>query len=148
MTWFWSIFAILAGVSNPLQSGSNSALLKSAGAPVVAAALVYGIGALCLLATIPFLGFPLRDTLSKLPAVPWWAYAGGVCNAFFLMSTLLVTRRLGSATFTTLVVVTAVIVALVLDNYGLMGFDIRPATAGRLLGGALAVAGVICIALF
>lgn len=28
MHWLLAVFAILAGVSNPLQSGSNSALLK------------------------------------------------------------------------------------------------------------------------
>jgi bacterial/archaeal transporter family-2 protein len=93
MHWLLTLFAILAGISNPLQSGSNSALLKSTQAPVVAAFVVYLIGSVCLLACIPFLGFPLRSTAGKLADVPWWAYIGGLCNALFLMCTLLVTKK-------------------------------------------------------
>ena len=148
MTWLLSVFAILAGISNPLQSGSNSALLKGTGAPVVAAFLVYAIGSICLLACIPFFGFPLKETTTKLVGIPWWAFIGGICNALFLMATLLITKRLGSATFTTLVVVSAVITSLVLDNYGLLGFEVRAATWLRILGGVLAASGVLLIALF
>ena len=148
MTWLLSAFAVLAGISNPLQSGSNSALLKATSAPVVAAFIVYAIGSICLLACIPFLGFPLRETTAKLAGVPWWAFIGGICNAVFLMATLLVTKKLGSATFTTLVVVSAVITSLTLDNYGLLGFEVRTATWLRVLGGALAAGGVLLIALF
>ncbi len=148
MTWLLAAFAVLAGISNPLQSGSNSALLKGIGAPVVAAFVVYAIGTVCLLACIPFLGLSVRDAAGRLSGVPWWAFIGGICNALFLMATLLVTKRLGSATFTTLVVVSAVLTSLALDNYGLLGFAVRVATWPRLLGGALAACGVVLIALF
>jgi uncharacterized membrane protein YdcZ (DUF606 family) len=40
MTWLLSLFAILAGISNPLQSGSNSELMKVTNAAVVAAFVV------------------------------------------------------------------------------------------------------------
>ena len=148
MAWLLSAFAILAGISNPLQSGSNSALLKGVGAPVVAAFVVYAVGAACLLACIPFLGFPLRGAAARVGGLPWWVFIGGICNAVFLMATLLVTKRLGSATFTTLVVVSALVTSLVLDNYGLMGFEVRAASWPRILGGALAVGGVLLIARF
>ncbi|MGA3246936.1 MAG: DMT family transporter [Paraburkholderia sp.] len=148
MHWLLTLFAILAGISNPLQSGSNSALLKSTQAPVVAAFVVYLIGSVCLLACIPFLGFPLRSTAGKLADVPWWAYIGGLCNALFLMCTLLVTKKLGSATFTTLVVISAVITSVLLDHFGLLGFEVRSATWLRLIGAALSVIGVVLIAVF
>ena len=145
MTW---LFAILAGISNPLQSGSNSALLKGLNAPIVAAFIVYAIGSLCLLASIPFLGFPVRDALSKVGTLPWWAFIGGICNVVFLLASLLITKKLGSATFTTLVVIAAVITSMALDHFGLLGFEVRPATALRLLGGGLAIGGVLLITLF
>lgn len=146
MMWLYSLVAIVAGISNPLQSGSNSELVKHTGI-LPAAFTVYAIGAICLLLAMPFLGFGLVGR-EKLAAVPWWAWIGGFCNVIFLLSTLLVTKRLGSATFTTLVVITAVITSVLLDQFGLMGFEPRPATAGRIAGALLAIAGVFCIARF
>jgi transporter family-2 protein len=148
MTWLLSFFALIAGISNPLQSGSNSALLKATQAPIVAAFIVYAIGAACLLACIPFLGFPLRQAYSRLSEVPWWAYIGGFCNVLFLLCSLLITKKLGSATFTTIVVVSAVITSVLLDHFGLLGFTVRPATWPRIAGAMLAAAGVLLIARF
>ena len=148
MQWLLGLFAILAGISNPLQSGSNSALQKTLQAPIVAALLVYAVGTLCLLLCVPFVGLPVRDALDKLGRVPWWVFIGGVCNALFLVTTLLVTKKLGSATFTTIVVIAAVVASLLLDHFGLLGFEVRQATPMRLVGGALAIVGVVIIALF
>lgn len=148
MHWLLAIFAVLAGVSNPLQSGSNSALLKGLHEPVVAACVVYLIGAACLALCTPFFGFGVRAALTRLSGVPWWAYIGGLCNALFLMCSLLVTRRLGSAPFTTIVVISAVVTSVVIDHFGLVGFEVRPAGALRLLGSAFAIAGVVLIANF
>ncbi len=148
MTWLLSLFAVIAGISNPLQSGANSAMSKSMQAPLVAGFLVYLVGAACLLVCIPFIGLPLRSAIGKMGEVPWWAYLGGVFNAVFLVASLLVTKKLGSATFTTLVVISAVVVSVGLDNFGLLGFEMRAATPLRLLGAAFAVAGVVLISAF
>ena len=148
MTWLLSLFAIAAGISNPLQSGSNSELLKGLNAPIVAAFVVYAVGSACLLACMPFFGFPVRDALSKVGGLPWWAFIGGLCNVTFLLASLLISKKLGSATFTTLVVISAVITSIALDHFGLLGFEPRPATWLRLLGGLLAGGGVVLIALF
>ncbi len=142
------LFTVLAGISNPLQSASNATLNKALGAPLIAAFAVYAVGSLCLLACIPFLGFPLRGIGVRLHGVPAWVVLGGVCNAVFLMATLLITRKLGSATFTTLVVIAAVITSLALDHFGLLGLEARPATLPRLAGAVLAIGGVLLIAAF
>lgn len=139
---------MLAGISNPLQSGSNSALLKGIHEPIVAAVVVYLVGAACLAACVPFFGFGVRPALSRLGGVPWWAYIGGICNALFLMCSLLITRKLGSATFTTVVVISAVVTSVALDHFGLMGFEVRAASALRLVGAGLAIIGVVLIAIF
>jgi transporter family-2 protein len=148
MHWFLAIFAVVAGISNPLQSGSNSALLKSLQEPVVSAVVVYLIGAACLALCVPFLGLGARPAMARLGSVPWWAYIGGICNALFLMCTLLVTKKLGSATFTTIVVISAVVTSIALDHFGLMGFEVREASLLRLVGAGLAVVGVVLIAVF
>ncbi len=142
------VFAIIAGLSNPLQSGANSQLLKVTGAPVVSGLMIYIFAAVCLLACAPFLGFPVKSALGKAAAAPWWLVLGAVCNVTFLLASLLITKKLGSATFTTLVVVTAVCTSVALDHFGLLGFEVRHATPLRLVGCGLAVAGVVFIAKF
>lgn len=146
MKMIFVLCAIVAGISNPLQSAGNSALLKSIQGPVVAAFIVYAVGTVCLLACVPFVGLPLRESLSKLSSAPWWVYIGGACNAIFLMASLLITRRLGSATFTTIVVISAVLTSVLLDHFGWLGFEIHRAGAMRLTGVALAIVSVVLIA--
>lgn len=142
------ITAIVAGISNPLQSASNSELLKRMEAPIVAAFTVYLVGATCLLLAAPFVGLPVRSAVGKLHGVPWWVAIGGLCNVTFLLASLTVTKKLGSGTFTTLVVVSAVVTSVLLDHFGLLGLDQRPLTPLRGVGCALAVAGVVLIARF
>ena len=145
MTWLYALVAIIAGISNPLQSGANSEFVRHAGV-VPSAFYVYATGAIVLMLSIPIFDFALDR--EKLAAIPWWAWIGGLCNVTFLLATLTVTKKLGSALFTTLVVITAVCLSLALDHFGLMGFEQRTATAGRIVGGALAIAGILCIAKF
>ena len=116
--------------------------------PVLSALIVFLVGGLCVLACTPFLGFNTRDACAKLLGLPWWAFIGGACNASFLMCTFLVTKKLGSATFTTAVVIAAVITSLALGYFGLMGLTVRPATPLRIVGGLLAIASVVMIAIF
>lgn len=146
MAIFLWLGAILAGISNPLQSGSNSELLKRMEAPIVAAFAVYFVAAACLLLCIPFLGFPLRSAIAKLGGAPWWIAIGGVCNCAFLLASLTITKKLGSGTFTTLVVISAVLTSVLLDNFGMLGLPVRSLTWLRGLGCALAVTSVILIA--
>ena len=140
--------AIIAGISNPLQSGSNSELMKRMGTPIVAAFAVYLVAGLVLLLCIPFFGFPLRSAIGKLGGAPWWIAIGGVCNVTFLLASLTITKSLGSATFTTLVVISAVITSVILDHFGLLGFEVRPVTWLRALGCLLAATSVVLIARF
>ena len=148
MQWILGFFAVLAGISNPLQSASNSALNKAVDSPVLSALIVYAVGVLCLSACIPFLGLALRGNGGKLIGLPWWAFIGGICNALFLMCMFLITKKLGSAIFTTAVVIAAVVTSLGLDHFGLMGFPVRLATPLRLVGGFLAICSVVMIAVF
>lgn len=142
------LFAVVAGFTNPVQSGSNAEIIKLTGSPLVPAILIYIVAGLCILACAPFMGFPVKAAVGKAAQAPWWIIIAGVCNAFFMMASLLIAKKLGSATFTTVVVVTAVLTSVALDNYGLFGFDVRHASPLRIVGCALAAAGVLLIARF
>jgi transporter family-2 protein len=53
--------------------------------------------------------------------------------------------RLGAATFTALVVGAQMIASLVVDHYGLVGFQEHAATLWRVVGAVLIIVGVVLV---
>jgi transporter family-2 protein len=148
MQWLLVGLAALAGLSNPVQSAANAGLNKALGQPVVAAFAIYGVALLGLLVLAPFVGLSLRGVGGRFATVPWWAWAGGLCNALFVIAGAVVTKQIGSASFTVIVLVSAVLLSILLDQFGLMGLERHPVSLLRLLGGALAVVGVVLVSRF
>jgi transporter family-2 protein len=143
------LLAILAGILNMLQSGSNSTLNQKLDAgPVVPALVVYAAGALGVLAASPFIGKSTDGLLRNAGQVPWWGWVGGLMGAFYVVVTLTEAKAMGAGAFTAVTLTAAVVTSLVLDHYGLLGFEVRPLTMLRVLGGVLMVAGVGLVAKF
>ena len=143
--------AVLAGLSNPLQSASNAALNKGTGQPLVAGMVVYAVAITALLACAviaAIFGTPLREAAGKLGGLPWWAFVGGLCQLTFTLAAAVSTQKIGSAGFTVTVLVVAVVLSIALDQYGLMGLPVRDATWPRLLGAGLAIVGVTLVSVF
>ncbi|WP_338665137.1 DMT family transporter [Pararoseomonas sp. SCSIO 73927] len=143
------ILAAIAGVLNMLQSGSNATLNERLGAgSVVPALVVYLVGILGVLAAAPFIGRPADGLLRHAGTVPWWGWIGGLLGAFYVVVTLTQAKAMGAGPFTAVTLTAAIVTSLVLDHFGLLGFEVHPASALRLLGGALMVAGVVLVARF
>ncbi len=142
--------ALLAGISNPLQSAANAALNKGIGQPLAAALVVYAValcGLLICAGVAVMMGISLGG-LTKVGGLPWWAFVGGLCQLTFTVAAAVSTQKIGSAGFTVTVLVVAVVLSIALDKYGLMGLDVRDATWPRLLGAAFAIVGVTLVSVF
>ncbi len=143
--------AALAGLSNPVQSAANAALNKGVGQPIFAGLVIYAVGVIGLLllaAAAAAFGVPFRGPASKLGGVPWWAFVGGLCNVTFALAAAVSTQKIGSAAYTVTVLVVAVLLSIVLDQYGVMGLKVHPLSWPRGIGAALAVVGVVLVSLF
>jgi bacterial/archaeal transporter family-2 protein len=143
--------AALAGLSNPVQSAANATLNKGVGQPIFAGLVIYAVGVVGLLllaAGAAAFGLPFRGPAGKLGGIPWWAFVGGLCNVTFALCAAISTQKIGSAAYTVTVLVVAVLLSLVLDQFGLMGLKEHPLSWARGIGAALAVAGVVLISLF
>jgi transporter family-2 protein len=140
-------FAILAGALNAVQAGSNATLAKTLGQPVAAALVIAAVATTTYLATIPFLGlsWPGQERIAQ---VPWWAWSGGVLGAFYILSTLFVAEKVGSATYIGLTVTAAIVASVILDHFGLVGFEVREAGFGRIAGAGLMVVGIVLVCVF
>ena len=85
---------------------------------------------------------------SHLGDAPWWTWTGGIIGAVYVLSMLIGPGQLGAGLFTGMTVTAAIIASIALDHFGLVGFEHHPAGIGRLVGAALMIAGIACVAAF
>jgi transporter family-2 protein len=143
------LFALAAGAANPFQSGTNAELNKQLGQPLVAGLWVY-VSGLCALLLIGTLVMATRQapvvtlgrTAHGLSNVPWWAWLGGVISIGPTLAGLIFAQRLGSGMFTSLSITASLVVSVLLDQFGLIGFRQHSASPARIAGCVLLVAGV------
>jgi transporter family-2 protein len=140
------IFAIAAGAANPVQAGANAQLNKGLANPIWSTLLVYAIG----LGGVLILQLVLREAMPsfKSPALPWWAWTGGLISICSTVAGLTLAQKMGSGLFTGLSLTASLLMSIVLDQFGLVGFKTHPASALRIAGSGLMIAGIWLIARF
>jgi transporter family-2 protein len=150
MVWIAILFALAAGAGNPLQAGANAELNRVLGHPIVAAVWVYlsGLAGVLLLALLlrAFVPAPFVRVAASAGQVPWWAWLGGVISIGSTVAGLMLAQRLGSGAFTALSVTAAILMSVVLDQFGWAGFRQHAASPVRLVGCCFLVAGVWLVA--
>lgn len=147
MVWLYLLVCLLAGALMPLQAGVNAQLARWVGHPVTASLVSFAVGTFALTAYAAALG-PRLPALASLAGAPWWAWVGGILGSVFVTAAAAFAPRLGAATFISITIAGQMLVSILLDHFGLVGFASRPATAPRLLGALLLVAGVLLIRKF
>ena len=79
---------------------------------------------------------------------PWWAWVGGILGAFYVTSSIVVAPRLGSAAFFGILVAAQLVMSVLIDRYGLLGYAKHETSPGRLVGVVLLVTGAVLVRLF
>ena len=138
------VVALLAGALVTMQTGSNARLKEALGAALPAVVVSSAIGIALLLGVIAVMRTPL-PSMERFGGAPWTAWLGGLLGAAYAVAVVVLARDLGAATLTALVVTGQLICSVVLDHYGLLGFELRAASVGRLLGCGLLLAGTVLI---
>ena len=139
------VFAAVAGALNAVQAGCSSTLGKAIG-PMPAAVAIGVVAVVTYLAAGAVSGQLAWPGPERIAAAPWWAWMGGVLGAVFVLSQLFVAQKVGSGLFIALTVTSSVMASLLIDNYGLVGFDVHPAGWGRIAGAMFMFAGLGLIA--
>jgi bacterial/archaeal transporter family-2 protein len=138
------LVALAAGSALPVQAGVNAAMGRYVGRPEWAAFVSFAVGLVGLGAWL----FALRLVPPPALAVaraPWWAWTGGLLGAFYVSAIVLLTPRLGVAATLGLSVAGQMVAALLIDQVGALGLELRPVTGTRLLGAVLLVVSVVLI---
>lgn len=147
MIWLYLLVCLLAGALMPLQAGVNAQLARWVGHPVTASLVSFAVGTLALFAYTAATRPPLPP-LAALAAAPWWVWAGGLLGSVFVTAAAAFAPRLGAATFISITIAGQVLVSILLDHFGVVGFAARPVTVPRLLGALLLIAGVLLVRKF
>ena len=121
--------SLLAGALVTAQTGLNARLKEALGHPLPAVIVSSLIGVVLLAAAMMVARTSVPSPSSAI-AAPWSAWLGGV---------------LGAATLTALVVTGQLVCSVVLDHFGLLGFELHAASVGRVIGCALLVVGIVLI---
>jgi transporter family-2 protein len=134
-------------MANPAQAGANAELRKSSGDAIFSALVVYASGlvfvALALLVTRHL--WPGKETLAH---VPWWAWLGGVLSIASTLAGITLAQRLGSGVFTGITITASLVISILFDHYGWLGFKEHPASWPRIAGACLMVSGLWLVSRF
>ena len=135
---------VATGILNTIQSGSNATLNKTLDRPLWSIVIIFSVALTTSLVMALVTGQRLPSA-DDVALVPWWAWVGGVMGATYILSMVLAADQLGAAVFMGVTVTLAVITSLVMDHFGLMGFEQHQAGVGRIVGGLLMVVGLALI---
>lgn len=142
------VLGLLLGMLLPLQAGSNNTLRHFLQDPVKAALVSFLSGTIAL-ALYVLLTRPSLPPVSVLSQVPWWAWVtGGLCGACYITCTILIVPKLGVATMFSLIITGQMMVAMVMDHFGILGFPLHPITPWRVMGVMFLILGVVMIRIF
>lgn len=136
--------ALLAGALFPLQVGVNTHLQGWLGHPLLVGLVSFMVGTLGLGVAVAVYRVPL-PAATTLGQAPWWGWLGGLLGAIYITMSVVLAPRLGATTLLAAIVAGQMLASLMLDHFGAVGLPEHPASAGRLLGAALVVVGVLVI---
>jgi len=146
MPWLLYLFAVAAGAISTALGGSNATLSKTLAQPITAGLAVQLVTILALVGVGLVHGGMGWPGGGKLAATPWWAWLGGFGGAIILLAQLTVAQRIGAAPYLAITVTAGIVVSVLLDHLGWLGFEQVRAQWGRIAGAALMVGGVVLVA--
>lgn len=137
--------ALLAGGLLPLQVGMNTMLGQHAGGAIFGALGSFALGTvvITLLITTGALGRP--QWVDGVRHAPRWAWFSGLCGAFYITSTILVTPTIGLAVASASIIAGQLSSALIVDNFGWISFPLQPLNWVKVAGAVVLFGSVILL---
>ena len=133
------LLALLSGALMSVQGVFNTEVTKQSSIWVAAGFVQITAFAVCLAAWL----ITGRESVSSLFSVhPWYMLLGGVIGAFITMTVIMSMNSLGPAKAALLIVTAQVLVAYLIELFGLFGVEKAGFEWRKLFGMLLAVGGI------
>jgi len=137
----------VAGAAVAMQPAFNGQLAALLGSPLRASLVNFSAGALVMLGLTGALalraGLPTAEQVARVPGHLW--LVGGSLGALFVTTAAWAVPKIGVGAFFATLIAAQLVAALLLDHFGLIGLDQRPANLVRIAGVALLVAGAVLV---
>ena len=141
MNSFYLVVALATGAAIAVQALANARLRVALGTPVWAAIAQFLLGLAALVVVAIGTRQPAALT-SGLARMPWWGWLGGPIGALFIVVSIVLTPRLGTALTLATITVGQLVAALALDHYGWLGAPVIRLSLPRVLGAAFLLVGI------
>lgn len=140
----FAVLAALGGAAIAAQSGTNAMMARTLGSVVWAIAFSTALSTVLVVAYGLLARTPSPAT-DGLPAMPWWGWIGGALGVAMLMGSVIAAPRLGATGTIASIVAGQLIASVLLDHFGLVGFQVQPLSLQRVAGVLLLLGGVALI---
>ena len=144
MSFIYYILAFLTGIANSTQSGVNSQLRQGLQNPLLAAIGSFGGGFCALILLQLVIGNP-APPLETVRQISWWKWTGGLLGVFYVISVIVSVPKIGPTNLLSLSVAGQLLAAVILEHYGLVGFQAHPVNIWRIIGITLIILGVVLV---
>ncbi len=145
MNYFFLLLAFLIGISNALQSGVNAELRLATQNPLLSSVISFGTGFFGLVFCYLIFNKDPFPTLETFKNISWWKWMGGILGAFYIVTVIFIVRDIGPANMLCLVIAGQLVMGVLMDHFGLMGFPVHTINVWRILGIGLIVGGVVLV---
>lgn len=144
MQFVYIVMALLAGFTMPTQAGINLQLTEWTRNAVTSAFISFFVGTAALLGYLVAIQAQ-RPDLGQISAVKWWHWTGGFFGAYIVTMSIFLAPKLGATTMMALFMAGQMLLSIIFDHYGVLGFPVQQASPLRILGALLLVIGVVLI---
>jgi len=147
MTAAWMLLALVMGACVALQGTINAALSEriGTGETLLVNTAIVAVGSIVVFLV---LSEPSKLSASHLLKAPWYEYFGGLCGFMIIFLAIVLFPRLGAGLTLSLAIAAQLILAVLIDHFGLMGITQHAASLPRLAGVALLIAGATLVKLY
>lgn len=139
------LFALIAGLLLPLQIAFNNKLTLFSGNPTTSSLISFSVGTLALIVYSLTNPTAFQKSLQQLSQAPLYAWLGGLVGAFYIISSIVASPKIGIATFLALIIGGQLVMSLVLEHFGWLGTAVRSISWVKVLGLALILVGIILV---
>ena len=145
MRTLFMLIAVLAGAALPIQASINAEFAQRGATVFWSAAISASLTALTLAAAATLLLRIPPPSLSLFASIPPWLWWGGFLGVIVLGVMSWLPQRIGAAMMIVCFIAGQTLCSLVLDRLGAFGLPQQEISAGRLLGAAMIVGGVMLV---
>ncbi|GAB6139107.1 DMT family transporter [Halanaerobaculum tunisiense] len=148
MEVIYYLLPIIAGAAVTMQVGLNSNLGSIVNNPLLSSLVSFivgslGLGIILILNIIN--GIITLPSLQNCQQTNWWMWLGGLFGALYIFTTTFISPKIGFANMFSLVIAGQMILAMLLDHFGILRNTIHTINPLRILGIILLIIGVYLI---